>query len=338
LLADSLCKGASAKDNVKRIHEWLTKNIRYSYEPFRQSAYVPQLAHDVLSTKIGDCKDMASLGQYLFGKAGVKSWLTLVNTQVKADGSRALIGPDFNHCILAWDDENQLKFIDFTSPYMSINSLPSGNQGAIALVVGKIDTLIKLPYDRVENASYYRAIDASIDSVGFLSSTNKTIRTGRYAAAFRSRYRDVSPDRQKVLMLKSLTADYSGIVLDTFITGELNQLTDSVTYVYKYHTPSAVAINGNIATLQIKMPDEISPNEFPLEEKRTRPLDLEGTYLTDTRYDMIYKLTFNRKWKPVTVPKNVTISSPYGKYSLSFTTKANEITCVRAAEFYFKDV
>jgi len=52
----------SEDEKLKRIYNYILENIRYSYVPFRQSALVPQKARDALVNRIGDCKDLATLG------------------------------------------------------------------------------------------------------------------------------------------------------------------------------------------------------------------------------------------------------------------------------------
>jgi tetratricopeptide (TPR) repeat protein len=90
---------ASNFEKARLIYSYILTNIRYSSVSFRQSAMVPQNVAKTLSTRLGDCKDVASLFVALARKAGIPAQLVLVNT--RDNGTKGLVLPsmEFNHCI-----------------------------------------------------------------------------------------------------------------------------------------------------------------------------------------------------------------------------------------------
>ena len=140
---------------------------------------MPQAAKDVLATRIGDCKDMASLGKCLMDIAGIKSWLVLVNTGIHYFTDHAFIGPNFDHCILQFETGDKTTYVDFTDRNTALGRLPSADQGAMALVIkpGNRDISV-LPIDTPEDRLIRRDIVMQLDSSGTLRQTMKTLRRG----------------------------------------------------------------------------------------------------------------------------------------------------------------
>ena len=169
-IADSLFSGVVSKwEKAKRVHEFITRNINYSFVPFRQSAWIPQSAQTVLATKIGDCKDMASLGKCLMDIAGIQSSLVLVNTGIRHFTDHAYIGPNFDHCILQFTIDSTEQFVDFTDNNTALGDLPLSDQGAMALVIKPgNNTITLLPLDTPDQRQISRNIEMVLDSSGSL--------------------------------------------------------------------------------------------------------------------------------------------------------------------------
>ena len=64
-------ENASDYEKAKLIYNYIVKEIRYSSISFRQSGLIPQKASDVITTKIGDCKDVSTLFVALCKEAGI---------------------------------------------------------------------------------------------------------------------------------------------------------------------------------------------------------------------------------------------------------------------------
>jgi tetratricopeptide (TPR) repeat protein len=335
-LADSLfadCATPQAK--VVRMHGYITGSIRYSYVPFRQSGWIPQDARDVLAAKIGDCKDMAALGKSLLTYGGIPSYLVLVNTTVRQYIDHAFIGPDFNHCILCCVIGGKDWFIDCTDNNLCASSLPKDDQGAMALVIRPgTTTPITLPFDKPGKRLKRRSIIASVDTTGRIVERGVTLRTGIYAAQYRELFRFESEEKKQSIMRRILARSYPDMTLDSFaIDGRLNSLSDSLDYHYAYTAKNAAAISGSTAVLAIHIPDAVEPDEYPTEETRRFPIDLFQADYDVCRQETNGEMSFPKSWRPISLPQNVTMNTPFGAYALAFSQKGNAIFYDRKATF-----
>ena len=337
-LADSLfaqCSTPEAK--VARMHSYITGSIRYSYVPFRQSGWIPQDAHDVLATKIGDCKDMASLGKSLLTHAGVPSYLVLVNTTARQFTDHAFVGPDFNHCILCCVINGKDRFVDLTDNNLSVATLPKDDQGAMALVIRpQTIAAITLPFDKPESRTKRRNIIASVDKTGTLKERGVTLRTGVYAGQYRELFRFESDEKKHSLMRRILARYYPDMTLDSFaIDSLLNTVSDSLNYRYAYTAKNAVNFSGATAIVTLHVPDAIEPDEYPVEEKRQFPIDLSRADYDVGFQETHGEISFPQSWKPISLPQTVTLNSPFGSYAIAFSQKRNILIYNRKAVFNF---
>lgn len=105
-------KTYSDQQKIKKIYDFITENIRYSYIPFRQSALVPQRARNVLVNRIGDCKDKAALCISMLREVGLEGDFVLLNTRNYGRNEHVLASIAFDHVIVAVETEQGRLYID----------------------------------------------------------------------------------------------------------------------------------------------------------------------------------------------------------------------------------
>ncbi len=336
-LADSLFAGASsARDKAGRIQRYIAEKIRYSFLSFRQSAWTPQQANEVLATRLGDCKDMASLGRILLQKAGIPADLVLVNTGEHQFIDHACIGPEFNHCIAACTIDGQRRFIDFTMKDGAIFTLPPFDQAAMALVIHQgNDAPELLPCDNAGNRLRLRTITAVLDRDGTYKNTVATMRTGVEAWERRTLYRYLTPEQRYTKLQPSLAEDYPDVSIDSLSINNLDTLSDSVLMTYTYTAKNTVTTSGTTAIFPFHLPDALKTAEYPVEEKRYTPLDFSQSSLGASTQSQHAELLVPEGWKPVNLPASVNLNSPYGTYSINFSRNGRTIVCDRKAVYFF---
>jgi len=335
-LADSLfgpCK--TQREKISRMHDYITENIRYSSVSFRQSGWIPQDARDVLATKIGDCKDMASLGGSLLTYAGIPSRLVLVNTEIRHFTDHAAIGPDFNHCILCYTLEGKDRFMDLTDNDLSAFSLPKDDQGAMALIIRPGATMVmELPFDSASQRTKMRAITQRLDTNGMLTERAQNVRTGVFAAQYRRMFRFLSEEKKQATMRQILGRLYPDMTLKKFdIDSALNTAGDTLGYTYEFTAKNAVTFSGSTAIFALHVPDQVEPSEYPVEEKRNFPVDLFQTDYDVGHQETRGELTFPHEWRPITLPRKVSINSEFGSYLFEFERKGKKLLYHRKAVF-----
>jgi Tfp pilus assembly protein PilF len=334
-LADSLFAGCTtAVQKIAKIHEYVTGSVRYSYVPFRQSGWIPQEAHDVLAAKIGDCKDMASLGKSLCDRAEIPSCLVLVNTEVRHYTDHTAVGPDFNHCILCCTVEGADRFVDLTASNFAMVSLPKEDQGAMALLIrpgsGRVFTL---PFDKPDQDRKRRTVVSVIDGHGTLRDSVATLRTGRFAGEFRDRFRFLSEERRIADMHQILAQTCPDVTLDTFTVSGLNRVGDSISSVVASTARNTVTFSGRTAIFALHIADNVEADAYPVEEKRTFPIDMSRAWYDISSTELTGTITYPPPWKPIILPENVSVVSPYGSYRMEFKRNANTIFYHRTATF-----
>ncbi len=336
-LADSLTKQiTSPQEKVNKIHEYLTSAIRYSFVSFRQSAWIPQSANEVLATKIGDCKDMSSIGKSLLDYAGIKSDLVLVNTSDQNSIYPSFVGPNFNHCILSYSLNGKRDFIDITDNSIPAKSLPRMDQGALALVITKDNkNLIHLPLDSSSERGITRIITTTLDKDGTLIRNVESLKRGVFAGDMRRSYRFLSSEEKDKSLQSILVKSYPNVKVDTFELFDLYKLKDTLRYTYKYTAKNAAKFTGKTALLALDIPDKITSSSYPNEEDRSYPIDMTHTWFGIGTYNAQGTLTVPKTWRLIEIPETVTLSGEWGSYKLSIKKKGNIITYNRNAVFNF---
>ncbi len=337
-VADSLLAGATTDaEKAHRIHSYITGTIRYSYVPFRQSAWIPQASSEVLASRIGDCKDMSTLAKAFFDYAGIKSNLVLVNTRDQNSVYSTYVGPDFNHCIVSYTIGNTTRYVDPTNPYLPSHELAKMDQGSLALIIADdSDSLVHLPLDSPEERRTDRRIRIDLDSTGTMTRSAETIRTGIQAGYMRAAYRFSAPSERLKLLQQQLVSYYPNIEIDSVDFGNLDTLSDSIAYFYSYTSPGAVTFSGTAGVFALNIPDALSGDDFPNNSDRTYDIDLSRSWFDIGSYSTEMQVTFPDDWRPVTLPEPVSIANEHGSYELSVRRDGNRIQVTRNASFNFR--
>lgn len=112
-LAADITKGAKTpREQAQRIHEWVSRNIRYFAIVLDVGGYVPRDADEILSSRFGDCKDHAIMMQALLAARGIAAVPALLTTEALYDFPKVPVMSSFNHVILyvpsldAWLESN----------------------------------------------------------------------------------------------------------------------------------------------------------------------------------------------------------------------------------------
>ena len=140
-------------------------------------------------------------------------------------------------------------------------------------------------------------------------------------------------------MHKILARYYSDLKLDTFsIDTALNSVGDSLAYTYGFTAKNAATFSGATAILPLHTPDNIEPDDYPVENKRSFPVDMYRADYDICSFETKGELTIPKHWKPISLPQTVSLSSPWGTYHFEFRQKGATVSYVRTAVFNFNAV
>ncbi|MEO0894906.1 MAG: DUF3857 domain-containing protein [Bacteroidota bacterium] len=161
-------EGMTDQEKLVAFYNYITKEINYSSVSFLQSNFEPQEPQLTCSAGIGDCKDVATLMISLLQMAEIPSYFVLVEA-ARYVPYKYLPGNVFNHAIVAYEMDGELKFLDLTTDKYPYYVLPEQDHESWALLIkdGKQD-LFRLPNDKldpVKNSVTYQ-VNSHINEAG----------------------------------------------------------------------------------------------------------------------------------------------------------------------------
>ena len=335
--ADSLFAGATTEDEkMRRVHAFITSEVRYSYMSFRQSGFVPQAASKTLSTLMGDCKDMATLAKALLELGGVSSDLVLVNTN---DDGRARVLPtvEFNHCILR---SQSGVYVDYTASHSGWRHLPRSDQGARALVTAPSlgDSLRWLPWQSSEQEYTHRLSHDTLFADGSFARHLETRRGGAFAAMARGWYRFQNPERVRLDVLRSVQKWYPGAELTLNQIEGLDSIDSEVRHVYAFRSRLAGWQGGKTLCMPVPWADDVTAAALPGEPKRHFNYEFWRNWLFYGSYSHTMNLVLPKGWKLLDVPESKIITGSFGRYQVEFHLKGSVLEAKRTFLTQVQDV
>ena len=323
---------------VKEIYDYIVKNIRYSSVSFLQSGLIPKKASAVINTKIGDCKDVATLFVAMCKEINVPAGLVLVNT--RENGRKDIFMPsiDFNHCIAKCTVNKKDYYIELTSDYLPFSSFYSSLLNAFTLDVKSdkekqtVNPVFLNPPTRKQNVVQYVS---NITPVGDdVVITRTSYSTGQYAARLRSTYRDLGKKEREKEILKKVSEEYSKVKLDSITFTGLSDRRDTVTSHYVLTGSDAMTHVGNLYLFVLPWMDKATAKDFVFENNRQYPIDVNGFYaLENDRETIALKIPGGHTLS--VIPKNIKYSCSIADFEITYKVLKDRIIATR--ELTFKD-
>jgi hypothetical protein len=188
-------------ERIQAIGEFVQKQINYfsvSLDRDSLAGYRPHKPADSLKTRLGDCKDKASLMAGLLRACGEKGYVVLVFSGNPGAIHQEWPSASFNHAIVAIpaDDHTPARWpkvdggplgplvlFDPTDDRVPLGFLPAQDQGGYGLVVAaETPDLVTLPSESAEECLYLRAIDGELTDEGDVALKVEETEVGAYAA------------------------------------------------------------------------------------------------------------------------------------------------------------
>lgn len=310
-------------EKARKIYNFILTNIRYSSVSFRQSAFVPQRTSETLTSRLGDCKDLATLFTVMCKMAGINCHVVLVSTHNNGTKDMALPSVDFNHCIAKATLDGKAYFIELTDRYLPFASLPNNLVNSSVLEIApKTEALastlkILAPDSKVSDVTSTK-IEITPDNNNDLAVAIKTTKSGRCSSDLRSLFSDISNDKQlKILEQRTSSRYKNGVMVKDVSFENLNSLSDTVVCAYHFVVRDEVAEIGSIRTFKVVYPDVVAQASNFAASQRTYAIDYNAYEDTDL-YTTDVTINIPEGKKLIEVPADENLSFKGMSYALSY--------------------
>jgi tetratricopeptide (TPR) repeat protein len=335
-------KALTNLEKARRIHDYIVTNIRYSSVSFRQSGLVPQSISKIISTRLGDCKDLSSLFVALAKKAGIPAQLVLIDT--RDNGSKDLVLPSigFNHCIALAQIDGKDYYVELTDSHLPFGSLNYDLNGALSLSIpphGQKASADLKPLNAVN-----RTKDRSIRQIN-VAVAGKDIRLnvvakryGHLVSAWREDYATLTLDKQKEQYEQTISNSYKNPVkLESVSFDGLDDLGDSLITTYSYSVKNEVAEAGSMKMIKVPFIDLVATLENISAEERKFPIEYWSYENTDV-YETTVTIQLPAGQKFIEVPADQSLSFKESTYSLKYFKEGEKLKVVRTAKLQRENI
>jgi len=312
-------------EKAKLFYEYILTNISYSNVSFLHGNFIPQKASRTITTKLGDCKDVATLFVALCKEVGINSNLVLISTRNYGNHTMPLPVIDFNHCIAQLNVDGKTYYMELTDKELPFASALSDDLHSEILPIplngepiGDQLLMLDMPQRTLNTNTEY--IQLSMDG-NTLKVNSKSVFMAAKASEVRHSFKGISPEEQVKSITQAITGIYNAQVkLSDFTLENMDNLCDSVLLSFNFDLNNSVQ---DVAGMKIlKLPWGISSKSMELVSAETRVHNLELWNFMDTDVaESILTFSLPKGMKFASIPANVTLECANATYSLNYELK-----------------
>lgn len=317
----------SEQDKIWRVYDFITSQIRYSSVSFRQSGLIPQPARKVLTQKIGDCKDVATLCITMLAEVGIKANYVLVNTFDEGQNKNALPAIEFNHAIVQVETKNGPIYMDLTAPNYSVNNIPMADKDAFSLVIKEGVTkpqLLKSTW--FEKGITDREMFITVKEDNSAKFKKVARRQGEPGARFIQSYRFESKDEQMKGLSKSIKSEFPNAKLNNFDIKNLDSANKPLSYSYTFDVPEFMNDLAGMKVISIPWTDALSNRDNISYETRNYPIVYRTS--SDSLFETV-KIELPKGYLPFSMEAGQNYECANASYKTELSFKDGVITATR---------
>jgi len=316
---------------VEAIFYYITGNISYSSVSFRQSGLVPQNPSTVINTRIGDCKDVATLFVAMCSEAGIKAQLVLVKTRPFGIKSLMLPNIEFNHCIAKVNLENKEYYIELTSKYLPFKAIYSQYLNSTILDIGEVSADAKIKYlDPATRRQNNVVRNSTVVFSGKDLVVDENIEmTAGMAAMMRQFYIDLSANDRIKKTKEALSTMYPDADIKAMSFTNLEQpAKDTILINTKYEIRNLAKEIAGLYIFSLPWSDKFTAASFQISLPRNNGIDLSQLFSMDAETE-VFAIQLPPGKTLVENPSNITLNNEILDYSIVYTLKNNQLFLTR---------
>ncbi len=312
---------SNTKEKIEAIFDYVKREIRYVSIDMGKSGYEPASAQEVFENKYGDCKDQSTLLISMLKEAGIPAYYVLIPTNDVGDLIKDFPYPfQFNHCIMAVENEKGYRFLDPTAEYYRFAFLPDSDQNrGILIFKDSENTFERTPLSEPEYNAFVTQQQIEIKTDGAIEGEVKVFSSGSKEASLRSFFIDYSPIVVKEVLEEFVDEIATGArLLQHTYTDPLDFKKKFIEYI-NYYAPDYCKKAGDILIFQV-----------PMVKK-----SCDGTGKEERRYPLLYhsksykkdKVEFNipEGYEVYHLPEPIEIKTPYFEYHSSYKKEGEKV-------------
>lgn len=338
---DSIIKpGMNDEEKVIAIYNYITKEIKYSYTRLLQSNYIPKNTDLTISSRIGDCKDVASLMIALLQMEGIESYYCLVKTN-QFFHQKILPSLYFDHVIAAYRLNGKMNYVDLTTDYYPYYVLNENDVNAWGLLIKDGEKeLFQLPQDDLDpnkNLTVHE-IKATLSKDKSVEIKVNSTFNGMNGGLLRELNELKSRDNFEQEVLYYLgDGQYDNLDLENYNFENMGEITAPLKGNFSFR---AMNFSDNIVDIyftRLPLMQGIKTTNIFSSSKRFNTIQLSEIFRVTPSLQKI-TLDFPAGTSVRKMPENIELENEFVKYSLKFTRTKTGIYAERYQEFKVNEV
>ena len=308
---------SNTREKTEAIFDYVKGKVRYVSIDLGKSGYEPTSAQEVFENKYGDCKDQSTLLISMLKEAGVPAYYVLIPTNDVGNLIKDFPYPfQFNHCIVAAENEKGYRFLDPTAQYHRFDYLPDSDQDRGILIFKDHRTIFsKTPLAEPKDNAYFSQEHINIKKDGAIEGEQKNTCLGSREALSRSLYTKFSPTEIREGLGGVVDGISPGAKLLDYTYTDPPDFKKKFTYFIKYNAPDYCKKAGDILIFQLFGIEEScaatdkEERRYPIEHHSNSYGKNEVHFNIPEGYELYY------------LPEPVEIKNPYFEYRSSYQKK-----------------
>jgi hypothetical protein len=320
---------ADEKKKIETLYDYLQKNTRYISIQLGIGGWQPFEAKFVATKAYGDCKALTNYMYSLLKEAGLKSYYTLI----RAGANAGYITDDFpsqqfNHVILSVPVANDTVWLECTSQTLPSGYLSEFTSDRFALLIDETGgKLVRTPKYGVKENTAIRKVKATLDAEATLDINSLTQYGGMQQDDIHGLINNLSKEKVKEVLEEQL--DFATYDINSFEYKENKTSLPTIDEKLDITVRNYATISGRRLFI---MPNVMTKSHRKPAADEERKYDIVLSY--EYRDIDSIEITIPAGYTAESVPADFTVSSPFGKYSLSVKYADNKLTCYRSMEQY----
>lgn len=325
IMAEILSNKDESKTDEQVIYEWVRDNIKYASSDFWEHSFAPYKNEEILETRIGDCKDKATLLVTLLRKNGVKAHPVLVNTENRIDTN--MPNPvAFDHMMVVIDNDGEYIWLDPTCDQCDFGYIPPDDQNKhVVILFSEDESLVITPEMDPEKNSLTEYDDIVTINADDSARFEETITYHGYESVImRDLYSNADTKEKEDAIQEYIKRQcYSGFLEDySFLNLNNKEMPTTIKINYTCYNYTSEIENYK----SFGFPMWVINSVAIAKESRVYPLEFDYNWVIRQRYEV----RLPPELKVIELPKNYYSSSEFADSTIEYDERDGKVFVTQA--------